>query len=67
MSGSSDFCSAEDISVVIPYKTLEKLLKSATNGEAQAKQIKRLEDQVGALHGLYSQLLEVVADIRANL
>lgn len=67
MSDSKDFCGVDDLSLLIPYKKLEKLLKAATNNADQERRIKRLEDQLGALHGLYSELLGKIADLNESL
>lgn len=67
MSDSREFCFADDLSVLIPYKKLEKLLKAATNNAEQERRIKRLEEQLGSLRGLYAELLEKVAEINDNL
>lgn len=67
MSDSKDFCCADDLSVLIPYKKLEKLLKAATNSTEQEKRIKHLEEKLGSLHGLYSELLEKVAELQESL
>lgn len=62
-----EFCSPENISVVIPYKDFEKMLKMATSYEQTNAKMKRLEEQIGALHGLYSELLEKVAELQKEL
>lgn len=62
-----EFCSPENISVVIPYKEFEKMLKMAASYEQTNAKMKRLEEQMGALHGLYSELLEKVAELQKEL
>lgn len=62
-----EFGSPENISVVIPYRDFEKMLKMATSYEQTNAKMKRLEEQIGALHGLYSELLEKVAELQKEL
>ena len=63
----SNFCGVDDIGVIIPYKKLENLLNIAQNSAIIENRLLQCEKQLGALNGLYSELLAVVGEIRENL
>lgn len=52
-----------DLKVLISYKDLEKLLKAVEEIPEMRKEVKRYQDQVTSLKGLYSQLLERVGEL----
>lgn len=58
-----DFCSPDRFSVLIPYKDLVKLVEAAQEMDETKKQMRRLDDRLTALQGLYSELLEKVAEL----
>lgn len=62
-----DFCSPENLSVVIPYKDFEKLMKTATNYDAMQQRFTRLEKQVDALRSMYREALDKIAEINVYL
>lgn len=64
---SSGFCSADNFSVLIPYKDLEALLKIAKNYDTLDKKVQRLEKQVDALRSMYLEALERIAEINKFL
>ena len=64
---SSGFCSADNFSVLIPYKDLEALLKIAKNYDTLEKKVQRLEKQVEALRSMYLEALERIAEINRFL
>lgn len=64
---SSGFCSADNFSVLIPYKDLEALLKIAKNYDTLDKKVQRLEKQVDALRSMYLEALERIAEINRFL
>lgn len=57
------FCSPDRYSILIPYKDFVKLVEAAERMTQTEKQMKRLEEQLGALRGLYSELLEKVTEL----
>ena len=61
--GKKDFCSPEKLSVIIPYKDYEKLVTAALSIDELQAQINRLTDRCAAIHNLYSELLQKVAEI----
>lgn len=68
MSGSSkDFCSPENISVVIPYRDFEKLCGFAKNYEQLEKRLAKQEKQLDALRGMYREALDKIAEIKVYL
>ena len=64
---SSGFCSADNFSVLIPYKDLEALLKIAKNYDTLDKKVQRLDKQVDALRSMYLEALERIAEINRFL
>lgn len=64
---SKGFCSAENFSVLIPYKDLETLLKIARNYDTLEKKVQRMEKQLDALRVMYSEALERIAEINRYL
>lgn len=55
---------ADSYSIVIPYKDFCEMLESASKGKDHEKRIKRLEEQLGALRGLYSEVLEKFGELK---
>lgn len=64
---SSGFCSADNLSIVIPYKDFEALVKVARNYDALVTKVQRLEKQVDALRSMYAQALDRIAEINKYL
>ena len=64
---SKGFCSAENFSVLIPYKDLEALLKIARNYDTLEKKVQRIEKQLDALRVMYGEALERIAEINRYL
>ena len=58
-----DFCRAENISVIIPYADLERLLQLANKLEEFERHIRHLEQRYSAMGLLYSEILERVAEL----
>ena len=53
----------EDLKVLISYKDLEQLLKAVEEIPKLRQEVKRSQEQVVSLKGLYSQLLERVREL----
>lgn len=64
---SNGFCSADNFSVLIPYKDLEALLKIARNYDTLEKKVQRIEKQLDALRVMYGEALERIAEINRYL
>lgn len=64
---SSGFCSVDNLSVVIPYKDFESLVKVARNYDSLVAKIQRMEKQLDALRVMYGQALDRIADINRYL
>lgn len=64
---SSGFCSADNLSVVIPYKDFEALVKVARNYDGLVAKVQRMEKQLDALRTMYSQALDRIAEINKYL
>lgn len=58
------FCGVEQYSVLIPYRDLVKIAEMAKNYEVMQAQYNRLEEQYAAMRGMFSEVLEVVREIR---
>jgi hypothetical protein len=58
------FCSVEHYSVLIPYRDLVKIAEMAKNYEVMQAQYNRLEEQYAAMRGMFSEVLDVVREIR---
>ena len=58
-----DFCGAENISVIIPYAELDRLLQCANKLEEFEHHIRHLEQRYSAMGLLYSEILERVAEL----
>lgn len=61
------FCCVGDYSVLIPYKDLELLLQTAKNLKDYQKEVERCNKQLDALHGMYSELLIKLSELRKML
>lgn len=61
------FCGVGNLSVVIPYRDLERLLKLARNMDGFEDSLSRMDRKMTGLHGLYSELLEKVREIENSL
>ena len=57
------FCDPGDFSILIPYKDFVKMVQVVNNYDAIAKEMDGLRDQLGALRGLYSELLQKVGEL----
>lgn len=64
---SSGFCSADNLSVVIPYKDFESLVKVARNYDSLVAKVQRMEKQLDALRVMYTQALDRIAEINKYL
>lgn len=64
---SSGFCSADNLSIVIPYKDYEALVKVARNYDGLAAKVQRMEKQLDALRTMYAQALDRIAEINKYL
>lgn len=51
-------CEPQNMSVLIPYRDLEKLMEYAKNYDKMEKDFAYLQKRVTALQGLYSEVLE---------
>lgn len=58
-----DFCCVDNFSVLIPYKDLEKLLKSASALEQVQQRLHRTEQQVDSLRCMYTEALMKIQEI----
>ena len=58
-----DFCCADNFSVIIPYRDLEKMLESTNKIEHIEKLFRRMDERMAAIQLMYSDLLEKVAEI----
>lgn len=61
--GDSKFCCVDDFPVLIPYKDLVKLVEVAKNLEQFEMRLSRTDEKLGALNGLYSELLQKVREL----
>lgn len=57
------FCGVENYSVLIPYKDLEKLLKTAQNAEKATQEVKRLEKRLSAMDERFFEIWEKLGEI----
>ena len=62
-----EFCCAENISVIIPYSELERLLRCANKLEEFERNIRHLEQRYAAMGLLYSEILERVAELSQTI
>ena len=58
-----NFCGAENISVIIPYAELDRLMKCANKLEEFERQLRLLEQRYAAMGLLYGEILERVAEL----
>lgn len=64
MMADSSFCCTDDFSVLIPYKKLENLLKIAAGYDDLLIRIKRLEEQLQALHARDLEFMDKLGEIQ---
>lgn len=57
------FCCVGDFPVLIPYQDLVRLVEVAKNIDQFTERLSRTDDQLSALKGLYSELLEKVREM----
>lgn len=62
-----NFCSPENLSVIIPYKDYEKLVGMATNFDDLQKRMAQYERQLDALRSMYREALDKIAEINVYL
>ena len=60
---NKDFCCADNYSVIIPYKDLEKLLRFADQYEQFDKRLRKTDEQLLALRIIYTEALQKIADL----
>lgn len=53
-----------DVQVMVPYKTLEKLLLAAAVAEENQKDISFLRQQISALRFQFTELMEIFNDYK---
>ena len=53
----------QDLKILISYKDLEQLMKAVDEIPIMRQEVKRYQEQVVSLKGLYSQLLERVGEL----
>ena len=58
-----DFCCAENFSVLIPYKDLERLVETSNKLQYFQTQLTRTQEQLAALRLMYTEALEKIAEI----
>jgi hypothetical protein len=64
MSQKNDFVDPNQIQVIIPYSSLEKVFKMAQELEEIKKQNARIEEQYAAIRGMFSECLEKISEIQ---
>ena len=62
-----NFCGTENISVIIPYSELERMLQSANKIEQIEAMVRRMDQRCAAMNLLYSEILEKVREINRYL
>ena len=55
--------STNDISVIVPYRDFENLLNCSKKIEEMERRCKRMEERYAAMHLMYVELLEKIAEI----
>ena len=60
---NENFCAPQNISVLIPYKDLEKLIEFANKYEQLERLAKRMDERCARMQLLYSEILEKVAEM----
>ena len=60
---NDNFCAPQNISVLIPYKDLEKLIEFANKYEQMERLVKRMDERCARMQLLYSEILEKVAEM----
>lgn len=59
-----EFCCPENYSVLIPYRDLVRIAEMAQKVEVIEAKYIRLEEQYGAIRGMFSECLEKIMEIR---
>lgn len=60
----ASFCCADDFSVLIPYKKLEQLIKLAAGYDDLLHRMKRMEEQMQALHARNLEFMEKLGELQ---
>ena len=61
------FCGVGNLSVVIPYRDLERMINLARNMDGFKDSLSDMDKRVTALRCMYTELLEKVGEIERNL
>ena len=61
--GDNKFCCVGDFPVLIPYQDLVRLVEVAKNIDQFTERLSRTDEQLTALKGLYSELLQKVREL----
>lgn len=59
-----DFCSADNISVIIPYKQLENMLNIASSLDEMKRTVSIMQKQYDAMKCMYTEALDKIQEIR---
>lgn len=59
-----DFCAPDDFTVNIPYAKFLKLMETVNNYEAIEQRMSRLEERMTGLHGIYTEVLQKLQEIK---
>lgn len=59
-----DFCSADNISVIIPYKQLENMLNVASSLDEMKRTVSLMQKQYDAMKCMYIEALDKIQEIR---
>lgn len=61
------FCGVGNISVVVPYRDLERMILLARNMDSFKDSLSDMDKRVTALRYMYTELLEKVREMEKNL
>lgn len=62
-----EFCGVDDLKVIIPYREYERMVNSARKIERILAYAKQMERQYDALHMMYRECLNKLAEINKYL
>ena len=64
MPKQNSFCCVDNLSVLIPYRDLEKLIQIANNYDQVLDRIGQIDRRLDGLQGIQSEIIEKVGELQ---
>ena len=67
MPKEKSFCCIDNLSVIVPYRDLEKLIQVANNFDQVVDQLSRIDRRLDGLQGIQSDIIEKIGELEKIL